>query len=135
MNCPINLLYNYWGNTSFNFIMFRFLLVICFCLLSIFPSKIAYSAEVSQSKIDKLTEKVAKKFSRTFCNTSNFGISDEGALEFAIGETKKEYAKNKSIKYLNYEDLNKKIITNIELDCQVFDFPLENLSNFKLSNE
>tara|TARA_Y100000589_G_scaffold316278_1_gene340854 strand:- start:3850 stop:4197 length:348 start_codon:yes stop_codon:yes gene_type:complete len=115
--------------------MFRFLLVICFCLLSIFPSKIAYSAEVSQSKIDKLTEKVAKKFSRTFCNTSNFGISDEGALEFAIGETKKEYAKNKSIKYLNYEDLNKKIITNIELDCQVFDFPLENLSNIKLSNE
>jgi len=99
--------------------------------LFLFPTNPAFSKEISQKNIVNLTNKVAKKFSRTFCNTSNFGISDEGAIEFAIGETNKEFAKNKLIQFVNFEEINKKIISNIEADCQVFDFPVDELANLE----
>ena len=99
--------------------------------LFLFPINSAFSKEISQKNIVNLTNKVAKKFSRTFCNTSNFGISDEGAIEFAIGETNKEFSKNKLIQFVNFEEINKKIISNIEADCQVFDFPVDELANLE----
>tara|TARA_Y100001933_G_scaffold224006_1_gene235984 strand:- start:37 stop:384 length:348 start_codon:yes stop_codon:yes gene_type:complete len=99
--------------------------------LLLFPFNSAFSKEISQKNIDNLTNKVAKKFSRTFCNTSNFGISDEGAIEFAIGETNKEFSKNKFIEFVNFDEINKKIISNIESDCQVFDFPIDELANLE----
>ena len=99
--------------------------------LFLIPSNPAFSKDIPQKNIDNLTTKVAKKFSRTFCNTSNFGISDEGAIEFAIGETNKEFSKNKIIEFVNFDEVNKKIISNIEADCQVFDFPLEELSKLE----
>ena len=103
-----------------------------FALLFLFPINTAFSKEIPQKNIDSLTNKVAKKFSRTFCNTSNFGISDEGAIEFAIGETKKEFSNNKLIEFVDFNQINKKIISNIESDCQVFDFPVDELA--KLEN-
>jgi len=99
--------------------------------LFLFPIKTAFSKEIPQKNIDNLTNKVAKKFSRTFCNTSNFGISDEGAIEFAIGETNKEFSKNKLIEFINLNEINKKIIANIEADCQVFDFPVDELAQLE----
>ena len=99
--------------------------------LFLFPIDSAFSKDIPQKNIDNLSNKVAKKFSRTFCNTSNFGISDEGAIEFAIGETKKEFSKNKLIEFVNFDEINKKIISNIEGDCQVFDFPFDELANLK----
>ena len=99
--------------------------------LLLFPINASFSKEIPQKNIDNLTNKVAKKFSRTFCNTSNFGISDEGAIEFAIGETNKEFSKNKLIQFVNFEEINKKIISNIEADCQVFDFPVDELANLE----
>ena len=100
--------------------------------LFLFPLNSAFSKEIPQKNIDNIANKVAKKFSRTFCNTSNFGISDEGAIEFAVGETNKEFSKNKLIEFVNFDEINKKIISNIEADCQVFDFPINELS--KLEN-
>tara|TARA_B100000212_G_scaffold179013_1_gene134759 strand:- start:472 stop:819 length:348 start_codon:yes stop_codon:yes gene_type:complete len=100
--------------------------------LFLFPVNSVSSKEIPQKNIVNLTNKVAKKFSRTFCNTSNFGISDEGAIEFAIGETNKEFSKNKLIEYINFDEINKKIISNIESDCQVFDFPIEELVNLEI---
>ena len=99
--------------------------------LFLFPFNSAFAKDIPQKNIDNLTNKIAKKFSRTFCNTSNFGISDEGAIEFAIGETKKEFSKNKLIEFVNFDEINKKIISNIEGDCQVFDFPFDELANLK----
>jgi len=99
--------------------------------LFFFPIKTAFSKEIPQKSLDNLTNKVAKKFSRTFCNTSNFGISDEGAIEFAIGETNKEFSKNKLIEFVDFNEINKKIISNIESDCQVFDFPREELARLE----
>tara|TARA_B100000212_G_scaffold188431_1_gene142089 strand:+ start:150 stop:497 length:348 start_codon:yes stop_codon:yes gene_type:complete len=99
--------------------------------LFLFPINSVLSKEIPQKSLDNLTNKVAKKFSRTFCNTSNFGISDEGAIEFAIGETNKEFSRNKFIEFVNFDEINKKIISNIEADCQVFDFPVGELAKLE----
>ena len=101
-------------------------------ILLLFPINPAFSKEISQKNIDNLTNKIAKKFSRTFCNTSNFGISDEGAIEFAIGETSKEFSKNKLIKVVDFDEINKKSISYIEADCQVFDFPVDELAKLEI---
>tara|TARA_Y100001978_G_scaffold63995_1_gene57335 strand:+ start:267 stop:614 length:348 start_codon:yes stop_codon:yes gene_type:complete len=107
--------------------MIKFIIGLFISFIFIFPINSAFSKEIPQKNIDNLTNKVAKKFSRTFCNTSNFGISDEGAIEFALGETTKEFSKNKLIELINFNEINKKIISNIEADCQVFDFPVDEL--------
>ena len=111
--------------------MIKFLIGFFISFLLLFPTKLVFAKEIPQKNIDNLSNKVAKKFARTFCNTSNFGISDEGAIEFALGETKKEFSKNKLIEFLNFQDINKKIVSNIESDCQVFDFPTEELAKLE----
>ena len=111
--------------------MIKLIIGFLISFLFLFPINSAFSKEVPQKSIDNLTNKVAKKFSRTFCNTSNFGISDEGAIEFAIGETNKQFSKNKYINYLNYDQLSKKIISKVETQCQVYDFPIEELAKLK----
>ena len=112
--------------------MIKFVIGFLISFLFLFPIRTAFSKEIPQKNIDNFTNKVAKKFSRTFCNTSNFGISDEGAIEFAMGETIKEFSRNKLIEFVNFTEINKKIISNIEADCQVFDFPVDALA--KLEN-
>jgi len=114
--------------------MIKFFMV---CLISIFifiPAKPSFSKEVSQKKLDTLVDKVSAKFARTFCNTSNFGISDKGAIEFAIGETKKEFSKNKLITLIDQSKVNKKIVLKIENECQVYDFPFDELAKFSINN-
>ena len=91
-------------------------------------SQPTFSKEISQKNIDNLTTKISKKFSRTYCNTSNFGISEEGSMEFAIGETTKEFSKNKLIKLIDINELSSKVKLNIEKECQIFDFPVDELS-------
>ena len=113
-------------------LMIKLLIGFFISFILVLPINPAFSKEIPQKNIDNLTNKVAKKFSRTFCNTSNFGISDEGAIEFALGETSKEFSKNKLIEFVNFDEINKKIISNIEADCQVFDFPVDEL--VKLEN-
>ena len=112
--------------------MIKFIVVFLISTFIFIPTQPSFSKEVSQKNLDKLVDKVSAKFARTFCNTSNFGISDEGAIEFAIGETSKEFSKNKLIKIVDFDKINKKIISNIEADCQVFDFPVDELA--KLEN-
>ena len=107
--------------------MIKFIVVFLISVFIFIPTKPSFSKEVSQKNLDKLVDKVSMKFARTFCNTSNFGISDEGAIEFAIGETSKEFSKNKLITLVDFNQVNKKIISNIEADCQVFDFPADEL--------
>jgi len=114
--------------------MIKLIFAVFTSIFLIFPANIATAKDIPQKNIDNLTNKVAKKYSRTFCNTSNFGISDEGAIEFALGETSKEFSKNKLIEYINFSDLNKKIITYIESDCQVFDFPVDELARLEIIN-
>jgi len=63
-------------------------------LLFLFSSPV-HSLDTSSKTLEKYTKKISNKFTRTYCNTTKFGISYEGALAFAIGETNKEFKNNK----------------------------------------
>ena len=93
----------------------------------------AYSLDTSTKILDKYTKKISNKFSRTYCNTSKFGISSEGALAFAIGETNKEFHNNKLNKLIDYPLLKNSIVNDLENNCQIYDFAISNLDNLELN--
>ena len=82
---------------------------------------------------EKYTKKISNKFTKTYCNTSKFGISYEGALAFAIGETNKEFKNNKLNKLIDYSLLKNSIVNDLENNCQVYDFEISNLENLKFN--
>ncbi len=92
-----------------------------------------YSLDMSSKTIDNYTKKISNKFTRTYCNTSKFGISYEGALAFAIGETNKEFKNNKLNKLVDYSLLKKSIIYDLQNNCQIYDFDISSLENLKLN--
>ena len=92
-----------------------------------------YSLDISSKTLEKYTKKISGKFTRTYCNTTKFGISYEGALAFAIGETNKEFKNNKLNKLINYSLLKNSIINDLENNCQVYDFAISNLENLKFN--
>ena len=92
-----------------------------------------YSLDTSSRTLEKYTKKISNKFTRTYCNTSKFGISYEGALAFAIGETNKEFKNNKLNKLIDYSLLKNSIVNDLENNCQVYDFAISNLDNLKLN--
>ena len=102
--------------------------IILLILLLIFDTPV-YPIEFSQKVIENYTLKISRKFSNTYCNSTKFGISNEGALNFAIGETNKEFLNNKLNKFIDYELLNKNIILSLANNCDVFEFPVNELEN------
>ena len=92
-----------------------------------------YSLDTSSKTLEKYTKKISNKFTRTYCNTSKFGISYEGALAFAIGETNKEFKNNKLNKLIDYSILKNSIVNDLEDNCQVYDFDISNLENLKFN--
>ena len=92
-----------------------------------------YSLDTSSKTLEKYTKKISNKFTRTYCNTTKFGISYEGALAFAIGETNKEFKNNKLNKLIDYSLLKNSIVNDLENNCQVYDFALSNLENLKFN--
>ena len=101
-------------------------------LLLIFSSPV-YSIDTSSKTLEKYTKKISNKFTRTYCNTTKFGISYEGALAFAIGETNKEFKNNKLNKLIDYSFLKNSIVNNLENNCQVYDFAISNLDHLKFN--
>jgi len=101
--------------------------------LLLFFSSPVYSLDTSSKTLEKYTRKISNKFTRTYCNTSKFGISYEGALAFAIGETNKEFKNNKLNKFIDYSLLKNSIINDLENNCQVYDFDISNLENLKFN--
>ena len=101
-------------------------------LLFLFNTPV-YSFDNSSNTLEKYTKKVANKFTRTYCNTTKFGISYEGALAFAIGETNKEFKNNKLNKLIDYSLLKNSIVNDLENKCQVYDFALSNLENLEIN--
>ena len=92
-----------------------------------------YSLDTSSKTLEKYTKKISTKFTRTYCNTTKFGISYEGALAFAIGETNKEFKNNKLNKLIDYSLLKNSIVNDLENNCQVYDFEISNLENLKFN--
>jgi len=101
-------------------------------LLFLFSGPV-YSLDTSSKTLEKYTKKISSKFTRTYCNTTNFGISYEGALAFAIGETNKEFKNNKLNKLIDYSLLKNSIVNDLENNCQVYDFDISNLENLKFN--
>ena len=95
----------------------------------------SYSIDTSSKTLEKYTNKISNKFTRTYCNTTKFGISYEGALAFAIGETNKEFKNNKLNKLIDYSLLKKSIVNDLENNCQVYDFAISNLENLKFNQK
>ena len=100
--------------------------------LFLFSSPV-YSLDTSSKTLEKYTKKISNKFTRTYCNTTKFGISYEGALAFAIGETNKEFNNNKLNKSIDYSILKNLIVNDLENNCQVYDFEISNLENLKFN--
>ena len=101
-------------------------------LLFLFSSPV-YSLDTSSKTLEKYTNKISNKFTRTYCNTNIFGISYEGALAFAIGETNKEFKNNKLNKLIDYSLLKNSIVNDLENNCQVYDFATSSLENLKFN--
>jgi len=101
-------------------------------LLLLFTSPV-YSLDTSSKTLEKYSKKISNKFTRTYCNTTKFGISYEGALAFAIGETNKEFKNNKLNKLIDYSFLKNSIVNDLENNCQVYDFAISNLENLKFN--
>ena len=110
----------------------RVLTIFILTLLFLFSSPV-YSLDTSFKTLEKYTKKISNKFTRTYCNTTKFGISYEGALAFAIGETKKEFKNNKLNKLIDYSLLKNSIFNDLVNNCQVYDFAISNLENLKFN--
>ena len=102
-------------------------------LLFIFVSSVN-AIDFSSESIENYTLKISRKFSNTYCNTTKFGISKDGALNFAIGETNKEFSNNKLNKFIDHKLLNKNILLSLMNNCQIFDFPEYELGNLAFEN-
>jgi len=92
-----------------------------------------YSLDTSSKTLENYTKKISNKFTRTYCNTTKFGISYEGALAFAIGETNKEFNKNKLNKLIDYPLLKNSIVNDLENTCQIYDFAISSLENLEFN--
>ena len=101
-------------------------------MLLLFISPV-YSLDSSSENLEKYTKKISNKFARTYCNTTKFGISYDGALAFAVGETNKEFKNNKLNKFIDYSLLKNSIVNDLENNCQVYDFAISKLENLKFN--
>ena len=99
-------------------------------LFLLFSSPVSSLANSSKT-LENYTKKISNKFTRTYCNTSKFGISYEGALAFAIGETNKEFKNNKLNNLIDYSLLRNSIINDLENVCQIYDFDISSLENLE----
>ena len=100
--------------------------------LFLFSSPV-YSLDTSSKTLEKYTKKISNKFTRTYCNTTKFGISYEGALAFAIGETNKEFKNKKLNNLIDYSLLKKSIVNDLDNNCQIYDFDISKLENLKFN--
>ena len=110
----------------------RVFTILTLTLLLLFSGPV-YSLDTSSITLEKYTKKISNKFTRTYCNTTKFGISYEGALAFAIGETNKEFKNNKLNSLIDYSLLKNSIVNDLENNCQVYDFEISNLENLKFN--
>ena len=113
--------------------MIKSVFTIFFLTLLLLFSSPVYSLDTSSKTLEKYTEKISNKFTRTYCNTTKFGISYDGALAFAIGETNKEFKNNKLNKLIDYSLLKNLIVNDLENNCQVYDFAITNLENLNFN--
>ena len=114
--------------------MMKNILNILVLLLFLILDTPAFSVDSSPKAIDKYTLKISNKFANTYCNSTKFGISKDGALRFSIGETNKEFSNSKLNKFIDNELLNKNILFSLKNKCQILDFPEYELDKLAFKN-
>ena len=114
--------------------MIKNILIILLSFLFLIFENPVYPIDASAKMIEKHTLKISRKFSNTYCNSTKFGISDDSALKYAIGETNKEFLNNKLNKFIDYELLNKNILLSLKNNCKIFDFPEYELDKLVFKN-
>ena len=114
--------------------MIKIILNILFSFLFLIFDTPAYSVDSSPKAIENYTSKISNKFANTYCNATKFGISQDGALRFSIGETNKEFSNSKLNNFIDYELLNKNILISLKNNCQIFDFPEYELDKLTFKN-
>ncbi|AAP99639.1 MULTISPECIES: hypothetical protein [Prochlorococcus] len=112
--------------------MRHFLLALIFTAITFLSSGTAIADQGIEKKITKLENKVSKKFSKTFCNSTGFGISYEGALKFSLGETKGEFSKNPLIDKVDIENIKDQILADIPNTCYYFELAKSDLNELTL---
>ena len=112
--------------------MKNFLLALLITIFTFVSSSSALAEQNLENKITKLEDKVSRKFSKTFCNSTGFGISNEGALKFSLGETKSEFSKNPLIEEVDIDDLKNKILNDIADTCYYFELAKGDLEELDL---
>ena len=101
--------------------------------ITFFSSSPAIAGESIDQKVTKLESKVAKKFSKTFCNSTGFGISEDGALKFSLGETAVEFSKKPLISKVNLENIKDEILNEVSDTCYYFDLAKSDLAELTLT--
>ena len=112
--------------------MKRLLLPFLIIILLLCSSSPVIAAQDIEQKINKLERKVAKKCSNTFCNSTGFGISNEGALNFSLGETKSEFSNNSLIDKVDLKAVKEKILVDIGDTCYFFELNTSDLDDLTL---
>ena len=84
---------------------------------------------------DKLIGRIAKDFSKKFCNGIGFGLSEESAMKFAMKENIANFKNNKEIANIDANVISEQISISVIDKCS---YPLklsegEWISNFKNS--
>ena len=93
----------------------------------------ASSAQNIEQNISKLESKVSRKFAKTYCNSTGFGISSEGALKFSLGETNGEFSKNPLIQKVDLDKIKNQILVDIADTCYYFDLTKDQLDGLTLA--
>ena len=112
--------------------MRHFLIALLITVISIGIASPAMAEQDLEKQTIKLEQKISKKFSKTFCNSTGFGISYDGALKFALGETKGEFARNQLISNVNLENLKDQILKDIASTCYYFELTKADLDGLRL---
>ncbi len=110
------------------------LLTLIITAIALLASKPVLAYQDIEQKVIKLEQKVSKKFSKTFCNSTGFGISEEGALKFSLGETEVEFAKNPLIDKVDIENVKQKILDDVADTCYNFNLATSDLDSLKLKS-
>ena len=64
-----------------------------------------------------LTNKIAKSYTKKFCNAVGFGLSKESSMNFSIKENNKEFNRKKEFNNIDKELLSEKIAIAVVEKC------------------
>ena len=72
---------------------------------------------LSNEQNDELIERIAKDFSKKFCNGVGFGLSQESAIDFALKENIAIFKKKRGIENVDTKGLSEKVNISVADKC------------------